>query len=456
MDSKIFETIEKAKRIIEGKGRTFRACVVTYGCQQNEADSEKARGMLAAMGYLITNDETESDLILVNTCAVREHAEKKTLSVTGGYKHLKTKNPDLIIGMCGCMVSKPDRCAEIRSHYPYIDFFLGTEKLYLLPEAVLSALNNGKASLCNDGDTYMPEGLPVVRDVPYKAAVTVMYGCDNFCSYCIVPYVRGRQRSRRAADIIEEAKEAVASGCREIMLLGQNVNSYGSDNGECDFADLISSIADIEGDFLIRFMSSHPKDASNKLIDAMASHDRIAKQFHLPVQSGSDRVLREMNRKYDCEKYLSILRYMREKIPDITVTSDIIVGFPGETEQDFSDTLEMLKKARFDMIFSFIYSPRGGTPAARREDQIPDEVKSERFKRLVDAQNEISFEKNQALVGRTVRVLCEGESDRTRLYSGRTEGGKLVHFEGGPGDAGRYIRVRITSAQTFLLYGEKI
>ena len=455
MDEKTAAVAAKVKSILSDRGG-LKACVVTYGCQQNEADSEKARGLLAAMGYEISCDVADSDLILVNTCAVRAHAEEKTLSVTGGYKHLKNKKPDLIIGMCGCMVSKPDRCAEIKSHYPYIDFFLGTEKLYMLPEAVLSALEKRGVALCNDGDTYMPEGIPVIRDVPYKAAVTVMYGCNNFCSYCIVPYVRGRQRSRRADDIIAEAKEAIASGCREIMLLGQNVNSYGLDNGECDFADLVSRIAELDGDFLIRFMSSHPKDASKKLIDAIASHEKIANQFHLPVQSGSDKVLREMNRRYDREKYLDILRYMREKIPDITVTSDVIVGFPGETEDDFSDTLEMLKKARYDMIFSFIYSPRDGTPAAKREDQVPDEVKSERFKRLLETQNEISFEKNKALEGRILRVLCEGESGKTELYSGRTEGGKLVHFKGCPDDTGRYIDVKITSAQTFLLYGEKI
>ena len=456
MDEKTAAVAAKVKNILSARGCRLKACVVTYGCQQNEADSEKARGLLAAMGYEISYDVGDSDLILVNTCAVRAHAEEKTLSVTGGYKHLKNKNPDLIIGMCGCMVSKPDRCAEIKSHYPYIDFFLGTEKLYKLPEAVMSALEKRGTALCNDGDSYMPEGIPVVRDVPYKAAITVMYGCNNFCSYCIVPYVRGRQRSRRADDIVAEAKEAIASGCREIMLLGQNVNSYGLDNGECDFADLISRIAELDGDFLIRFMSSHPKDASKKLIDAIASHSKIANQFHLPVQSGSDKVLREMNRRYDREKYLDILLYMREKIPDITVTSDVIVGFPGETEDDFSDTLDMLKKARYDMIFSFIYSPRDGTPAAKREDQISDEVKSERFKRLLDTQNEISFEKNKALEGRILRVLCEGESGKTELYSGRTEGGKLVHFKGCPDDTGKYIDVKITSAQTFLLYGEKI
>ena len=456
MDERIAAAAAKVKSILDKSGRRYKACVVTYGCQQNEADSEKARGLLVSMGYDISYEAEDSDLILVNTCAVRAHAEERTLSVTGGYKHCKAKNPDLIIGMCGCMVSKPERCAEIRSHYPYIDFFLGTEKMYMLPYAVLSALGKRNISLCNDGDTYMPEGIPVLRDVPYKAAITVMYGCNNFCSYCIVPYVRGRQRSRRAEDIVSEAKEAIASGCREIMLLGQNVNSYGTDNGECDFADLISRIAELDGDFLIRFMSSHPKDASKKLIDAIASHGRIAGQFHLPVQSGSDKVLREMNRRYDREKYLDILRYMREKIPDITVTSDIIVGFPGETEDDFADTLDMLRRARYDMIFSFIYSPRDGTPAAKREDQIPDDVKSERFRRLLDVQNEISYEKNQSLVGRTVRVLCEGESDRTELYSGRTEGGKLIHFAGTPADTGNYINVKVTSAQTFLLYGEKI
>ena len=359
-------------RDIVTAGAVKKACVVTYGCQQNEADSERIAGMLQAMGYEKTDKEEDADIIVVNTCAVRDHAEQRALSITGGYKHLKSKNPSLIIGVSGCMVSKKQSVDRIKRSYPYIDFTFGTEKLWQMPEILYGVMSTQKRSFCpNEGKPITMEGIPVLRENPYKAWVSIMYGCNNFCTYCIVPYVRGRERSRRPEDILREVRELVASGCREITLLGQNVNSYGKEfGGECDFADLLSRICEIEGDYIIRFMTSHPKDASRKLIDTMAANPRIARQFHLPVQSGSDRILKAMNRNYTRESYLSLIRYMREKMPDIAISTDIIVGFPGETEEDFEDTLSIVREARYDMMYSFIYSKRGGTPAAEREDQI--------------------------------------------------------------------------------------
>ena len=417
-----FDYMKALKEINEG--RALSACVVTYGCQQNEADSERIAGMLSESGYGIVKDTSLADVIIVNTCAVREHAEERAFSITGGYKHLKEARPWLKIGMCGCMASKADTSEKIKKSYPYIDFVFGTEKLAELPEILYRAISGGKRVFVpNNGDIEIAEGLPVVRESDFRAWVSIMYGCNNFCTYCIVPYVRGRERSRRPEKIIEEVEELAKSGCREITLLGQNVNSYGKEfSDECNFADLLSRICKIDGDFIVRFMTSHPKDASKELIDVMAENPKIAKHFHLPVQSGSDRILKEMNRHYDRETYLSLVEYMRERMPDIAISTDIIVGFPGETEEDFLDTLDLMRKVKYDMIFSFIYSPRTGTPAAKME-QVDDKIKSERMERLLKLQNELLAEKNLSYVGKTMRVLVEGRSktntDRksTRLNS---------------------------------------
>lgn len=302
----------------------------------------------------------------------------------------------------------------------------------------------------------MAEGIPVVRESPFRAWVSIMYGCNNFCTYCIVPYVRGGERSRKPEDILSEVRALVESGCREITLLGQNVNSYGKGSDfNCDFAELLRRISEIPGDFLLRFMTSHPKDASFRLIDIMAESPKIAHQFHLPVQSGSDRILKAMNRNYTREAYLSLIRYMRERMPDITITSDIIVGFPGETEEDFEDTLSILREVKYDMVYSFIYSKRRGTPAAQMENQVPDEVKSGRMTRLLARQNEISLEKNLPLVGRTLRVLVEGRSKTNpERFTGRTQGNKIVLFDGDDGMTGRFADIRITRAAPFTLWGE--
>jgi tRNA-2-methylthio-N6-dimethylallyladenosine synthase len=444
-------------RDIVTAGAVKKACVVTYGCQQNEADSERIAGMLQAMGYEKTDKEEDADIIVVNTCAVRDHAEQRALSITGGYKHLKSKNPSLIIGVSGCMVSKKQSVDRIKRSYPYIDFTFGTEKLWQMPEILYGVMSTQKRSFCpNEGKPITMEGIPVLRENPYKAWVSIMYGCNNFCTYCIVPYVRGRERSRRPEDILREVRELVASGCREITLLGQNVNSYGKEfGGECDFADLLSRICEIEGDYIIRFMTSHPKDASRKLIDTMAANPRIARQFHLPVQSGSDRILKAMNRNYTRESYLSLIRYMREKMPDIAISTDIIVGFPGETEEDFEDTLSIVREARYDMMYSFIYSKRGGTPAAEMEDQIPAEVTGKRFPRLLEVQNEISLERNLVWENQTLRVLVDGRSkNNPDKFSGRTDGNKIVLFDADDSYIGKFVNIKITKAQTFALIGE--
>ena len=436
-------------------GKKRYACVVTFGCQQNEADSEKLRGMSDAMGYTVTDNVQLADLIVVNTCAVREHAELKALSIIGQYKHLKAKNPDLLIGVCGCMVAQKHRVEELKNSYPYVSFSFEPSSLDRFPQILFEALEkHGRKFSIGENAREISEGVPVLRESSFKAWVSIMYGCNNFCSYCIVPYVRDRERSRNYSYVVDEVKELVASGVKEITLLGQNVNSY---NGGCTFAELLEKLAAIEGDFLIRFMTSHPKDVSDDLIRVMAENPRIAKQFHLPVQSGSDTVLKVMNRRYDTAHYLSNVQKLRAAMPDITLTTDIIVGFPGETDADFEATLEILKTVRFDMIYSFIYSPRSGTPAAKMENQVPDAVKSQRMQRLLALQNQISFEKNENAVGTTLRVLAEGPSKNDpTTFTGRAESNKLVHFKADESCVGKFVHIKINRAEPFCLQGELV
>ncbi len=440
-------------------GYRRKAFVLTLGCQQNEADSEKLSGMVSKMGYDIVYEPDEASLIIVNTCAIREHAEQRALSLVGQYKHIKSKNPDLKIVMCGCMVVQEHRIQDIKMKYPYVDILFGTSSLHRFPSLLYEKMEKGKRIFYRDEKQYaVAEGLPIRRENKFKAWVSVMYGCNNFCSYCIVPYVRGRERSRKMEEVVNEVRELVNSGYKDITLLGQNVNSYGKDLGlSYDFADLLFEIDKIEGDYLIHFMTSHPKDASRKLIDVMAASKHVARHFHLPMQAGSDRVLKVMNRRYDFEKYFGIVEYIREKMPDCVITSDIIVGFPGETDDEFEMTLDALKKVRFDMIYSFIYSQRKGTPAAEMEEQISAEDKKDRMDRLLKVQNEISLEHNKTMVGKTVRILCEGLSkNNDSVYGGRTEGGKLVFFDGDESDTGRFLNIKIERADTFALYGIKI
>ena len=441
-------------QLAEGLGHVPKCFVLTFGCQQNEADSEKLAGMAQDMGYELCDDPADADLIAVNTCAIREHAEQKALSIVGQYKHLKAKKPSLIIAVCGCMVAQEHRREDIKHKYPYVDLTFGTASLHRFPELLWQKIARSRRIFCPEETEYIvAEGMPITRSSDYRAWVSIMYGCNNFCSYCIVPYVRGRERSRDKDEVIAEVKDLVARGYKDITLLGQNVNSYAKGK-DYDFADLLSELDKIEGEYVLRFMTSHPKDASYKLIDVMASSKHIAHQFHLPLQSGSDSILKAMNRHYDKARYLDIVRYIREKMPDAALSSDIIVGFPGETDADFEDTMDILRTVRFDMLFSFIYSPRKGTPAAEKE-QIDPKIKGERFDRLLALQHDIALEKNQPMVGKTIRVLCDGPSkNNPEIYSGREEGNKIVFFAATPEQIGKFVNVKIDRADAFALWGE--
>lgn len=445
---------DKVREITEGKG--LCAYIITLGCQQNEADSERISGALVSLGYTVTEDDSSADLIIINTCAIREHAERRALSFIGRYKHNKAKNPDMVLGVCGCMMAQEHRMKQVIT-FPYVDFAFGTGSMHRLPEFVYTALTKGKRKFIADPDKMqICEDIPVLRKSGYKAWVSIMYGCNNFCTYCIVPYVRGRERSRLPKDIISEVRELVENGYRDITLLGQNVNSYGKDlEGNPTVADLIKEISKLEGDFWLHLMTSHPKDATAEMIDAIASSKYCANCFHLPLQSGSDTVLKRMNRHYDIERYLSVVDELKAKNPGITLTTDIIVGFPGETEEDFQRTLDAVKRVRYDSIYTFIYSPRKGTPASEMEDQIPEDIQKERFNRLVDLQNSISKDFNDAMVGKTVKVLVDGKSkNNDGVYMSRTENNRIVHFESNEDYTGQFINIKITRGDTFALYGE--
>lgn len=432
------------------------AMVDTYGCQQNEADSEKLRGYLAEMGYGFTQDEFEADVIVVNTCAVREHAEMRVLGNVGQLNHSKKQRPGQIIAVCGCMVQQEHMVEKIKKSYPVVDLVFGPHELWRFPELLLKTMTGHKRVFAAEkSDGAVAEGMPLKRDSSVKAWLSIMYGCNNFCTYCVVPYVRGRERSRRPEDIVAEARELVESGCKDITLLGQNVNSYGKDLGTgYDFADLLTDLDKIEGDYLIRFMSSQPKDASHKLFDVMAASRHVAKQLHLPVQSGCDRVLRAMNRPYDVAKYLDLITYARRVMPELVLTSDVIIGFPGETESEAMETVALVEKVRFDALFTFIFSPRPGTPAAKMEDPVPREEKQRWFDRLCAVQNGISEELHRQYVGQTLRCLVDGESDDARWpLTARTAGGRLVHCTGDRADLGEYRDVKITDSNTWALFG---
>ena len=361
------EICQKIKEYWNAQGITPRAFVDTYGCQQNEADSERIRGMLEACGYGIVDTEEGADCIVINTCAIREHAEDRVYGNVGALTHTKNRHPRQKIFLCGCMMGRPEVAARIKGSYRHVDGIFNPHHLWRFPELLYTVLMSGKRVFATeDSAGSIAEGIPVVRSNNLKAWVSIMYGCNNFCSYCIVPYVRGRERSRRPEEIVAEVKELIAAGYKDITLLGQNVNSYGKDLGlGVDFADLMAELAELPGDFWLRFMTSHPKDATKKLFDTIAAHDKIAKQFHLPFQSGNDRVLKAMNRHYDSAQYLSLVEYGRSNMPELVLTSDVIVGFPGETEEEFEDTIKLIERVRYDALFTFIFSPRPGTPAAK-------------------------------------------------------------------------------------------
>ena len=433
------------------------ALVDTYGCQQNEADSEKLRGYLAEMGYGFTQDEFQADVIVVNTCAVREHAEMRVLGNVGALNHSKKARPGQIIAVCGCMVQQEHMAQKIKMSYPIVDLVFGPHELWRFPELLRAVMEKHRRVFAADkNDGAVAEGIPVRRDGTVKAWLSIMYGCNNFCTYCIVPYVRGRERSRRPEDVVAEARALVEAGYKDITLLGQNVNSYGKDL-DCgvDFADLIAMINAIPGDFLIRFMTSHPRDATEKLFRTMAACEKCARHIHLPVQSGSDTILKRMNRHYDRAKYLEEIATARRYMPDIVITTDIIVGFPGETEEDFADTLSLCEEVRFDAMFTFIYSKRVGTPAATMPDPYTREDKQKHFDALTELANRISGEKHREYEGRTLRVLVDGETGKEEYnLSSRTNGGRLVHLRGDKSLIGQFVEVRITASNTWALYGE--
>ena len=433
------------------------AMVDTYGCQQNVADSQRIMGMLRDMGCGFTQEPGQADVIVINTCAIRENAEKKVFGVVGQLVHVKEKNPEAVICLCGCMAQQPHVAKKLRESYRHVDIVFDTHALWRFPELLQRVLRRrGRVFETPGGDGAIAEGIPLVRQNALKSWVSVMYGCNNFCSYCIVPYVRGRERSRAPEDILDEVKGLLDHGCKEINLLGQNVNSYGKDlkNG-WDFPRLLREICALSGDFLVRFMTSHPKDASEELFDAMAASPKVAHHLHLPFQCGNDRVLKAMNRGYTAQQYLEKVAALRARIPDIVLTSDVIVGFPGETTVEFEDTLKLIEAVRFDALFTFIYSPRPGTPAATWPDVLSPEEKQANFQRLVDVQNQISKEIHEGYVGKTFRCFIDGKgTDKRNNLTARTNSGRLVHLTGDEALIGTYQDLTITSATTWALFGE--
>ncbi len=433
--------------------------VITFGCQQNNSDSEKIMGMLAEMGYSNTEKKEQADVIIINTCCVRENAELKLYGNIGALKKLKVDNPALIIGVCGCMMQQEHAVEMIRKKYRHVDLVFGTHNVYKLPELLERSMDE-KYTLIDilNSEGTIVEDIPVLREEKFKAWVTIMYGCNNFCSYCIVPHVRGRERSRKPEDIVKEIEGLAKDGCKEVTLLGQNVNSYGKDLAiEMDFADLIKQVNEIEGIERIRFMTSHPKDISEKLIHAMRDCKKVCEHLHLPFQAGSDEILRRMNRKYTKEEYLNKVIKVKQEIPGVALSTDIIVGFPGETDEDFEETLDVIRQVEFDQVFMFIYSSRKGTPAAEMEDPSSYEDKHRNFEKLVKLQNDISKKVNEAYLGRTVDVLVDGMSknDPTK-YTGRTRTGKVVNFSGLDGIIGRIVNVKINDIHPWFLNGEMV
>ena len=429
------------------------ACIRTFGCQQNVADSERIKGMLAEMGFGFTEDTEVADFILFNTCAVREHACDRVFGNVGALKHIKRRRPEVIIAVCGCMVQQPHVAEKLKESYPFVGLVFGTHVIHRLPELLWTALHQRRQlSVTPQEDGVIAEGLPIHRDGSFKAWLPIMYGCNNFCTYCIVPYVRGRERSRDPEIILSEAKELVQQGYKEITLLGQNVNSYGKGESHgVNFAELLRRINAIPGDFTIRFMTSHPKDATTELFDTIAACEKVSRHFHLPFQSGNDRVLQAMNRRYTREQYLGLVQYARKVIPEISFTSDVIVGFPGETRQEFEDTLSLVKEVGFTSLFTFIFSPRKGTPAAEMDDPIPMETKTAWFKELSELQEAVSAERLAKLVGTEQRALLETAEDG--YVEARLASNSVVRVEADPGMVGRYATIRIDDARSWIMHG---
>ena len=452
--------IAKVGDIINAKsksaGRKYLAYTHVFGCAQNTADMENIRGMLECMGYGFCDEAKFADIIVINTCAVREGAESRIYGNVGQFKKLKEQNPELIVCVCGCMMQQPQVVEKLRKSYPYVDIIFGTHNIDRFPALVLNKLSTGKRTFEILDKSEITEGMPSRREPGGSCNVSIMYGCDNFCSYCIVPYTRGREKSRKPENVLAEIKALAAAGYTEINLLGQNVNSYGKGLEEkITFAQLLKQVNDIPGVRRIRFMTSHPKDLSDELIETMATCDKVCKSLHLPFQAGCTRVLEKMNRRYTKEQYLELVMKIKKRIPGIALTTDVIVGFPGETTEEFEHTLDVLKKVRFDGVFSFIYSRRTGTVAAKMEDVISEEEKHANLERLLKVQQDINFEINSGYVGNEYEVLVDGTSKtKDNLLTGHTDTNKIVHFVGDESLIGTYKTVKITEAKSFYLKGE--
>ena len=430
--------------------------ILVYGCQMNIADAERMEGQLQAAGYTPTEETARADIVLINTCCVRETAEDKVYGKIGEIKKIKEKNPRLIFGITGCMAQKEGDSLMRRA--PHIDFVLGTGKVHELTR-IIAEIRAEHSSIVDVvlSDSEIAEDLPIARSGKFSAWVPIMYGCNNYCTYCIVPYVRGRERSRAPEDVVAEVRRAVGEGYREVTLLGQNVNSYGKDHKKADFADLLRMVDEVEGIRRVRFMTSHPKDIGDKLIEAIKGGQHICEHIHLPVQYGSSRILKAMNRGYTVERYRERVRRVREALPNASLTTDLIVGFPGETEEDFAEMLNFLREMRYDSAYTFLYSKRSGTPAAAMIDQVPDAVKHARLNRLMQEQNAISREINEALMGAELEVMVEGASKNdAAVWSGRTRTNKIVLFPHGAERAGDFVQVRVTQPQTWVLKGEVV
>jgi len=450
---------QKVREMFEAREAHPVACVDTFGCQQNVADGQKLMGMLQEMGFALTDKPEEADVAILNTCAVREHAEDRVFGNLGALSHAKKKNPEMVLCLCGCMAQEQRVSERIKKSYPYVNLVFGPHALWRFPELLWQVYDRRKRvfSVADEHGT-ISEGIPVVREKGVKAFVSIMYGCNNFCSYCIVPYVRGRERSRDPECVIAEVRALVEAGYKDITLVGQNVNSYGNDldNG-WKFPDLLAAIDEIPGDYWIRFMSSHPKDATPRLFDVMAASRHVARQLHLPFQSGNDRVLKEMNRRYTREKYLSLINYAKTAMPGLVLTSDVIIGFPGETEAEAMDTVSLVEEVGFDALFTFIYSPRPGTKAAELPDPATRQEKQKWFDKLLEVQNAMSAKLHADYIGKTVRVLVDGESDDANFpLSSRTEGNRLVRLKGDKSLIGQFIDVKVTDSNTWALYGEPV
>ena len=450
----------QVKEIMKARtgGKTPLAYVRTYGCQQNVADGEKIKGLLAEMGFAFTDGPEDADFILFNTCAVREHAEDRVFGNVGALKNIKRRRPSVIIAVCGCMTEQEHVAERLKKSYPFVNIVFGTHVIHRLPEMLCTNLTQSQRVFLRgcEGEEVL-EGIPIRRDGNSRAWVTVMYGCDNFCSYCIVPYVRGRERSREPDAILAEFRDLVAKGYKEITLLGQNVNSYGKGLSQpIDFADLLNLLCAVPGDYQIRFMTSHPKDASHKLIDTIAAQPHLCKHIHLPVQSGSDRLLQQMNRHYTAAQYLELVDYARQKIPGVTFSSDIIVGFPGETEEDFAATLDLVRSVGYMQLFTFIYSKRSGTPAAELPDPTTHAEKAARMERLLRTQDEVAFAAIAAMAGQTVRVLVEAAGRTPGTVNGRLDNNLVVEFPAPETLIGSWAQVRLTGSRAALLVGEQV